>query len=104
MAHQKITREEVERIAGLAKLSFSEEEIDGFTEQFDSIVAYVEKLNEVDTEGVEPMARASTDITEPRADEVGEMLDQSEALKNAPKKLEGFFSVPKVLGDDLIDG
>lgn len=99
MTHKRVTREEVERIAGLARLRFSEEELESFTEGFDRIVAYVEKLDEVDTTGVEPMARAATDQTEPRADEVGEMLEPAEALKNAPQKTEGFFRVPKVLGD-----
>ena len=60
---------------------------------------YVEKLNEVNTDGVEPMTRIVEEGVEAREDVVGPMLTQAEALKNAPKKVEGFFSVPKVLGD-----
>ncbi len=95
--HTNITQEEVRRTAKLAKLRFSDDEIDSFTEQFDRIVAYVEKLNEVDCTGVEPMARVGEEMTPPREDGIGEMLPPSEALKNAPKKTEGFFSVPKVI-------
>ena len=99
--HTNIIREEVQRVAKLAKLRFSDDEIDSFTEQFNRIVVYVEKLNEVDCEGVEPMARVGKDITPPRADEPEKMLEPAEALKNAPKKTEGFFSVPKVIGDGV---
>ncbi|MCB0712694.1 MAG: Asp-tRNA(Asn)/Glu-tRNA(Gln) amidotransferase subunit GatC [Ignavibacteriae bacterium] len=95
--HTNITQEEVRRVAALAKLRFSDEEIESFTEQFDRIVAYVEKLNEVDCTGVEPMARVGGEITPPREDTPGELLEPAEALKNAPKKMEGFFSVPKVI-------
>ena len=65
MPHRRITREEVERVAQLAHLRFSPDEIDSFTEGFDRIIAYVEKLGEVDTEGVEPMTRTTTDVTPP---------------------------------------
>ncbi len=99
MSHTKITREEVKRIARLARLRFDENELEKFAEEFDRIIAYVEKLGEVDCEGVEPMTRAQTDIRPPRHDEVGEMLDPAEALKNAPEKTEGFFRVPKVMGE-----
>lgn len=99
MPHRKITRDEVERVAQLAHLRFSPDEIDAFTEGFDRIIAYVEKLGEVDTGGVEPMTRTTTDVTPPRPDEAGAMLDPAEALKNAPKKTEGFFRVPKVIDE-----
>lgn len=99
MEHRKITREEVERVAQLAHLRFSDDQIDDFTESFDRIVAYVEKLSEVDTEGVEPMTRTTADVTPPRPDEVGAMLESSEALSNAPARTEGFFRVPKVIDD-----
>lgn len=98
MSHE-ISREEITHIARLAKLRFSEEELGDFSAQFNRIVAYVEKLNEVDTEGVEPMARLQGEAVPLRADEPGLMLEPAEALKNAPKKTEGFFTVPKVIGD-----
>jgi len=98
---EEISQEEIRHIARLAKLRFADEEIDAFAAQFNRIVAYVEKLNEVDTEGVEPMARLLRGATELRADEPGPMLAPAEALKNAPRKTEGFFSVPRVLGEDV---
>ena len=96
---EEISQEEIRHIAKLAKLRFSDEEISDFAGQFNRIVAYVEKLNEVQTEGVEPMARLQKDATALRSDVPGEMLSAPEALKNAPKKTEGFFNVPKVIGD-----
>lgn len=95
----EISREEIAYIARLAKLRFTDEELNAFAGQFNRIVAYVEKLNEVDTEGVEPMARLMAEAVPLRSDEPGPMLDPAEALRNAPKKTEGFFSVPKVIGD-----
>lgn len=96
---EEISQEEIRHIAKLAKLRFNDEEITDFAGQFNRIVTYVEKLNEVNTEGVEPMARLQREATALRPDEVGEMLDPAQALKNAPKKTEGFFNVPKVIGD-----
>ncbi len=100
MASQ-ITPEEIQRIATLAKLRFSEEQLEGFTAQFNQILQYVEKLEEVDTEGVDPMASVLDTTNVLRDDEPGPMLTPAEALANAPKKTEGFFSVPKVLGETV---
>jgi aspartyl-tRNA(Asn)/glutamyl-tRNA(Gln) amidotransferase subunit C len=94
-----ITSEQVEHIARLARLRFSSEELAGFTEQFNQIVSYVEKLNQVETTGIEPMASVLQSSGSLRDDEPGPMLSAAEALRNAPKKTEGFFSVPKVIGD-----
>ena len=90
---------QIEHVARLARLRFSPEEITGFAAQFNQIVSYVEKLDEVDTEGVEPMASVLEVADVLREDEPGPMLSPSEALRNAPKKTEGFFAVPKVIGD-----
>lgn len=94
-----VTPEQIEYIAKLARLRFSAEELSGFTAQFNQIVAYVEKLNEVNTEGIEPMANLLEATTSLRADTPGPMLSAAQALSNAPKKTEGFFSVPKVIGE-----
>ena len=93
-----VTLQEVEKIAQLAKLSFSEEEKQKFTEQFNQILAYMEKLNELDTENVEPTAHVLELKNVMRRDEVKEWLSQEEALRNAPRKKDGYFSVPKVIG------
>jgi aspartyl-tRNA(Asn)/glutamyl-tRNA(Gln) amidotransferase subunit C len=96
-----VTSDQIEHIARLARLRFTREELAGFTSQFNQIVGYIEKLNEADTEGVEPMESLFEAITVLREDIPGQMLPPAEALRNAPKKTEGFFSVPKVLGDTI---
>ena len=96
---EEISQDEIRHIAKLAKLRFNDEEISEFAGQFNRIVSYVEKLNEVNTDGVEPMARLQRETTPFRKDEPGEMLGAADALKNAPKKTEGFFTVPKVIGE-----
>jgi aspartyl-tRNA(Asn)/glutamyl-tRNA(Gln) amidotransferase subunit C len=90
--------EQVENIAKLAKLSFTEEEKSKFVEQFNQILQYVEKLNELDMGQVEPTSHVLglTNVT--RDDLVQSWLTQEEALENAPKKQDGYFSVPKVIG------
>ncbi len=97
MSH--ITPDQVAHIARLARLRFSPEELSDFTDRFNQIVTYVEKLDEADTEGVEPMTSLLTSANVLRDDEPGPLLTPAEALRNAPKKTEGFFSVPKVIGE-----
>lgn len=94
-----MTPEDVRKVASLSRLRVSDEELEGFTAQFNQIVLYVEKLNEVDTDGVEPMTSVLDASNVLRDDEPGPLLTSAEALSNAPKKTEGFFSVPKVIGD-----
>ena len=93
-----ITIKEVENIARLAKLSFSEDEKIKFTEQFNQILQYMEKLNELDTENVSPTFHILDVHNVFREDIVKPWLTQEEALQNAPKKNNGLFSVPKVIG------
>ena len=96
-----VTPDQIEYIARLARLRFTENELAGFTAQFNQIVEYVEKLNQADTAGVEPMASLLEETTALRGDEPAAMLSPAEALRNAPKKTEGFFSVPKVVGEGV---
>lgn len=96
-----ITSQQIEHIARLARLRFTAEEMAGFTSQFNQIVEYIETLNRADTEGVEPMESLFDAVSVLREDTPGPMLPPGEALRNAPKKTEGFFSVPKVLGDTI---
>lgn len=95
----QITSSQVQHIARLAKLRFTPEELADFTEQFNQIVSYVEQLEEADTEGVAPMTSSLEEWNIMRDDVPGSMLSATEALRNAPKKTEGFFTVPKVIGD-----
>ncbi|MFQ5823634.1 MAG: Asp-tRNA(Asn)/Glu-tRNA(Gln) amidotransferase subunit GatC [bacterium] len=93
-----ITIQEVDKIAALAKLEFSSEEKQKLTKQLDQIVVYVEKLNQLDTEDVKPTSHVIDLKNVLREDKVEEWLTQEEALKNAPAKKNGYFSVPKVIG------
>ena len=92
---------DVRKVATLAHLEISDEEVALYTPQMVEIVKYVEQLNELDTENVEPMLGgltdegAATDTT--REDVVRESLSQREALEEAPSALAGHFQVPKVL-------
>lgn len=93
-----ITIEDVEKVAALAKLEFTTEEKQKLAKQLDQIVAYVEKLNELDIENVKPTSHVIELKNVLRKDNVEEWLSQEEALQNAPAKKNGYFSVPKVIG------
>jgi len=92
-----ISVEDVEKIAKLAKLEFGREEEEKFTYQLAQIVAYVEKLNELDTENVPPTSHVLDIKNVMREDKAESWLTQEEALANAPAQKTGFFSVPKVI-------
>lgn len=95
-----VTRKDVEYIAELAKLKFQDEELDSFTSQLNQILKYIEKLDELDTENVEPLSHPIENENVLRKDEVKPCVNRDEALKNAPDKNEEFFKVPKVIGGD----
>jgi len=93
----KITREEVEKVALLARLDLTEVEKDIFTGQMDGIRAYVDQLNELDTSGVIPTAHAVPMENAFRDDEARPSIGVDNALANAPERAEGFYRVPKVI-------
>jgi aspartyl-tRNA(Asn)/glutamyl-tRNA(Gln) amidotransferase subunit C len=96
----RIDRAEVERIADLARLELTPEEAGRMTGELEAILAYVETLRALDTEGVEPTAHAFPLPTPLRDDRPVEPLDPERALANAPAR-DGFaFVVPKVLDED----
>ena len=92
---------DVRKVAKLAHLEITDEEVELYTPQMASIVAYVEQLNELDTENIEPMLGGLTaegEATETtRADAPHESLGQEAALREAPSSVGGHFQVPKVL-------
>jgi aspartyl-tRNA(Asn)/glutamyl-tRNA(Gln) amidotransferase subunit C len=94
-----LTREDVEKVALLARLKLSDEELALMTSQLGQIVGYVEQLGELDTDEVEPMAHAVevTDVFRP--DELRESLPRDAALANAPKADGECYLVPAVLGE-----
>lgn len=93
----KITREEVEHVALLARLELTEQEKETFTGQMDAILAYVDKLNELDTEGIVPTSHAVPMENAFREDEVRPSIGVESALANAPGRAGSFFGVPKVI-------
>ena len=95
-----VTRKDVEHIAELARLKFKDEELESFTGQLNEILAYMEQLNELDTENVEPLLHPVEGSNVFREDITKPSTDREEALKNAPQRDEEFFKVPKVIGGE----
>ena len=93
----KINKTEIEHIAMLARLSLSEEEKDLFGSQLGSILDYMEQLNGLDTEGIEPTSHVLSIQNVMREDIPGASLPRTEALMNAPSRTEQFFRVPKII-------
>jgi aspartyl-tRNA(Asn)/glutamyl-tRNA(Gln) amidotransferase subunit C len=95
-----LTEKDVRYVADLAHLELTAEEMKKFLPQLDSILQYVEKLNELDTSQVEPMAQVtypSSQRPSLRADAPRETFKQEEALANAPEQGAGSFKVPHVI-------
>ena len=93
-------RKRVEEIAKLARLRFSDEELDSFTGKFAEILKFVEQLNEVDTSGVEAIHVHHRDENVISKDEVVKGFSKEEVLLNAPDKDEDYFLVPKVISGE----
>jgi aspartyl-tRNA(Asn)/glutamyl-tRNA(Gln) amidotransferase subunit C len=94
-----LSREEVIHVARLARLHLSDEELERMREQLDAILAYIDKLRELDVEGVEPTSHAVPLINVMRDDAVVPCLSQEEALANAPDRADAFFRVPRIIED-----
>ncbi len=94
-----LTEEDVRHVAKLSRLKLSDEEVGVFAEQLGAVLGYMDKLKELDLEGVEEMAHPTNMVNKLRLDEVGASLDVEEVLANAPASDEPYFKVPKVLGD-----
>jgi aspartyl-tRNA(Asn)/glutamyl-tRNA(Gln) amidotransferase subunit C len=93
----KITRELLDKIAHLARLELNEKDAEQMMRDMTAIIDWMEKLNEVNTEGVEPLTSMSHEVNMLREDEVKNQLDHKSALLNAPNKDLDYFHVPKVL-------
>ena len=93
----KISKQEVEHVAKLARLELAEGEKDKLIDQLSNILTYVETLNGLDTKGVEPTSHV-LDIKNVMRDDVSlPGLSQEQALANAPEKAAGHFKVPKII-------
>jgi len=88
---------EIEKLAKLARLDFTEPEKQILATQFEQITTYVEQLAELNVEQVSPMSHALNLLNVFRADTVTDSLSQDRALQNAPASRDGFFCVPKVI-------
>ncbi|NUM51923.1 MAG: Asp-tRNA(Asn)/Glu-tRNA(Gln) amidotransferase subunit GatC [Flavobacteriales bacterium] len=95
--NEKIDSKTVERIAELSKLEFNDEEKKSVQNNLNRILAFVEKLNEVNTTGIEPLIYMVEEKGTLREDEAKQTITQQEALKNAPKKDSDYFKVPRMI-------
>jgi aspartyl-tRNA(Asn)/glutamyl-tRNA(Gln) amidotransferase subunit C len=96
----KLTEEQVRYVANLANLALTDEEVLHFAGDLSQVLSYMEKLNELDTENVEPMAQVLFDVDDTgtlRPDVPGETLPNEVALANAPLSGAGHFKVPLVI-------
>lgn len=93
----KLTNDTIEHIAHLARLEFSGDQKKEITEDLERITTFMDKLQEVDTENVEPLIFMTGEVNRLRDDKAIVSLNQDEILKNAPKKDSDYFRIPKVL-------
>ncbi|MDN3669884.1 Asp-tRNA(Asn)/Glu-tRNA(Gln) amidotransferase subunit GatC [Echinicola jeungdonensis] len=93
----KIDINTLKKIAHLARLEFDEKSAEKMTKDMTQILDWVEHLNQVDTEGVEPITTMSSEINIIREDKVGKHLSHERGLRNAPQRDSDYFRVPKVL-------
>ncbi len=93
----KITQEEVQHVADLSRLSFSEQEMENITKQLNDILTYVAQLEEVETSDVEPMAHVFKIVNAFRQDQVKQSLPSDKALANAPERENNTFVVPRII-------
>lgn len=96
-ARMDINDEMIDRLADLAKLEFSADEKEKVKTDLSRVLAYCEKLNEVDTTGVEPLIFMSESVNVLREDIPGGQVSRQEALKNAPSRDSDYFRVPKFM-------
>ena|SRR5215831_3966324 len=97
MARFKITPQQVRHVALLARLSLSPEEEDRIRANMDEILDYIDKLNELLTEGIEPTAQVGDAGVPTRTDAVTNHPDAEAMLANAPARERGYFKVPKIV-------
>lgn len=97
MKKQHLSKKDVEHVAWLAHIELSEEEKDLFTEQFNDILEYFKKIDEIDTEDIEPTFHVLDLKNVTRKDEIVPSMSSEEALKQAPRKQKKFFKAPRIV-------
>ena len=93
----KIDNKIIDKVAGLSKLEFKGEEKEAIKKDMERILTFMDLLNEVDTEGVEPLKYVTEGMMDLRKDESHTEITKAQALENAPSKDSDYFKVPKVL-------
>ncbi len=93
----KITSEEVRHVATLARLDLAQDEQERLAGELDRILEYMDKLNELDTDGVEPLSHAVDVVNVLRPDRVVNQPRTEDLLRNAPARDDDFLSVPKII-------
>ncbi|MCC7192559.1 MAG: Asp-tRNA(Asn)/Glu-tRNA(Gln) amidotransferase subunit GatC [Phycisphaeraceae bacterium] len=96
---EKLTDDQVRHVAKLSRLRLGEDEVSQMASRLSAVLDYVSKLNELNVDGVEPMAHAMELNNVLREDEPRAGLPNDAVLANAPEKTPPFFRVPKVIGD-----
>ncbi len=93
----KIDQATLQKLAHLARLNFDAQGAEKMSKDLSQVLKWIDQLQEVPTEEVIPLTNMSSEVNAFRADEVGNQFTQKQALENAPKQENGFFSVPKVM-------
>ena len=94
----KLDENMVNRIAELSKLEFESDEKKSILKDMNKMLEFIDQLNEVDTDDIEPLIHMTEDVNVLRTDDAIVTTSQHEALKNAPSKDSTYFKIPKVLG------
>lgn len=90
-----VTKDDVRKVARLSRIAVPDEKLEALASELDGIMGWIEQLNEVDVEGVEPLTSVVETSLPMRTDEVTDGNRQDEVLANAPKSEEGFYVVPR---------
>ena len=93
----EISDKTVKDVAHLARLEFDDHQLEKIKNDLSRMIGFVNKLNELDTDGIEPLIYVSEESNILREDVVAHQVSQKEALKNAPKKDSDYFKAPKVI-------
>jgi aspartyl-tRNA(Asn)/glutamyl-tRNA(Gln) amidotransferase subunit C len=93
----KITRDVIEHVAHLGRLELDPDEVERYTAQLDSILEYMDKLNSLDTSGIEPMTHAIPNVNVFREDAIKEPFSVEASVGNAPERKGSFFKVPPII-------
>lgn len=93
----KVDHKLIDKLAELSQLEFDDASKNEMIKDLDKILAFVNKLDELDTKNIKPLIYINDEVNSLREDEVGQHLNKNAALKNAPEKNSDYFKVPKVL-------